>query len=238
MGDKLEITKLTKDNYPTWKFKAKHLLTAKGLFGYVDGSETAPGSSASADEKKQYQSRRAKAHSHIVLSVSDELLYLITECEDAKDTWEKLQSHFERDSLANRLFLKKKYFRTVMSENASIESHLRDMKEITNKLAAIKAPVSEEDQVVTLLGSLPESYDRLVTALEAHGDRLTLAYVTNAFLNAEQKRSEEQRLPATAGVSSSNSHMSDLMLLYQLKPKLLIAHMSRRAISVIALIIT
>ena len=206
MADKLEITKLTKENYPTWKFKAKHLLTAKGLFGYVDGSETAPGSSASADEKKQYQSRRAKAHSHIVLSVSDELLYLITECEDAKDTWEKLQSHFERDSLANRLFVKKKYFRTVVSENALIESHLRDMKEITNKLAAIKAPVSEEDQVVTLLGSLPESYDTLVTALEAHGDRLTLAYVTNALLNEEQKRSEEQRLPATAGVSSSNSH--------------------------------
>lgn len=87
MGDKIEITKLTKDNYPTKKFKAKHLLTAKGLFGYVDGSETAPGSSASADDKKQYQTRRAKIHSHIVLSVSDELLYLITECEDAKDTW-------------------------------------------------------------------------------------------------------------------------------------------------------
>ena len=206
MGDKLEITKLTKDNYPTWKFKAKHLLTAKGLFGYVDGSETAPGSSASADDKKQYQSGRAKAHSHIVLSVSDELLYLITECEDAKDTWEKLQSHFERDSLANRLFLKKKYFRTVMSENASIESHLKDMKEITNKLAAIKAPVSEEDQVVTLLGSLPESFDTLVTALEAHGDRLTLEFVSNALLNEEQKRSEEQRLPATAGISSSTSH--------------------------------
>ena len=93
------------------------------------------------------------------------------------------------------------------------------MKEITNKLAAIKAPVSEEDQVVTLLGSLPESYDTLVTALEAHGDRLTLTYVTNALLNEEQKRSEEQRLPANAGVSSSNSHIvrSDAALSAQYK---------------------
>lgn len=66
-----------------------------------------------------------------------------------------------------------------MSENASIESHLKDMKEITNRVAAIKAPVSEEDQVATLLGSLPESFDTLVTALELEldSDRLTLEFV-------------------------------------------------------------
>ena len=41
------------------------------------------------------------------------------------------------------------------------------MKDIADKLAAIGAPISEEDQVVTLLGSLPGSYATLVTALEA-----------------------------------------------------------------------
>jgi len=46
------------------------------------------------------------------------------------------------------------------------EKHLKDMKELTDKLAAIGAPISE-DQVVALLGSLPQSYETLVTALEA-----------------------------------------------------------------------
>ena len=32
------------------------------------------------------------------------------------------------------------------------------MKEITDKLALVGDPISEEDQVVTLLGSLPSSY--------------------------------------------------------------------------------
>ena len=34
----------------------------------------------------------------------------------------------------------------------------------------IKAPIAEEDQVVTLLGSLSSSYSTLVTALETRDD--------------------------------------------------------------------
>ena len=38
-------------------------------------------------------------------------------------------------------------------KGTSIETHLKDMKEITNKLSAISGPIPEEDQVVTLLGT-------------------------------------------------------------------------------------
>ena len=140
----------------------------------MDNTVTAPADEASAKDKQEHDSTAAMALSHIVLAVSDELLYLITECETSKAAWDKLQAHFERDSLANHLFLNKKYFRTVMDENESIESHLKHMKEITNKLAAIKAPVCEEDQVATLLGSLPDSYDTLVTAPKAHVETIDI----------------------------------------------------------------
>ena len=174
MGDKWELTKLQCDNYTTWKFKLKHYLIAKNLVGSVDNTVTAPADEASAKDKQEQYSRAAMALSHIVLAVSDELLYLITECETSKAAWDKLQAHFERDSLAYHLFLNKNYFRTVMDENESIESHLKHMKEITNKLAAIKAPVCEEDQVATLLGSLPDSYDTLVTAPKAHVETIDI----------------------------------------------------------------
>ena len=35
-----------------------------------------------------------------------------------------------------------------------VEKHLRKMKELTDRLAAIGLPLAEEDQVITLLGSL------------------------------------------------------------------------------------
>ena len=103
------------------------------------------------------------------MAITTPQLYLVTSCEQPKDTWDTLRKHFKRETLANKLFLKKQYFRMEM-EGTSMEAHLKQMKEITDKLASIGAPISEEDQMVTLLGSLPPSYSTLVTALEARVD--------------------------------------------------------------------
>lgn len=195
---KLVVDKLTATNYPTWKFKLKHLLIAKELFGFIDQTETEPALSASAADKKKYTLRAQRALSQIVLAVSDEYIYLITECDSAKAAWEKLQSHFERDTIANRIYLKKQYFRAVMKDGKSMEAHLKHMKDIVNKLSAIKVEISEEDQVVTLLGSLPDTYATVVTALEAQQpDTLTLEFVQNSLLNEEQKRG--QAVPGQPG---------------------------------------
>ena len=76
-----------------------------------------------------------------------------------------------------------------MKEGTSMELHLKEMKEITDKLAAIGAPISEEDQVVTLLGSLPSSYSALVTTLEC-SEGVKLSYVQQALLHEERKKTE------------------------------------------------
>ena len=76
-----------------------------------------------------------------------------------------------------------------MRERTLIEDHLKQMKELTDKLAAVGAPISEEDQVVTLLRSLPTSYSSLVTALEARsGGDISLSYVQQALIHEKQKR--------------------------------------------------
>ena len=121
-----------------------------------------------------------------MISVSASQLYLITSCEEPVEAWTALREHFERDSLVNKLMLKKQYFRMEMKEGTSIEEHIKAMKELTDRLAAIKAPVAEEDQVVTLLGSLPSSYLTLVTALEAR-DEISLSYVQQALIREEQR---------------------------------------------------
>lgn len=65
------------------------------------------------------------------------------------------------------------------------------MKDIVNELSAIKVDISKEDQVVTLLRSLPETYATVVTALEAQKpETLTLEFVQNSLLNKEQKQGQ------------------------------------------------
>ena len=73
--------------------------------------------------------------------------------------------------------IEKAVFRKEMKEGTSKEVHLKGMKELTDELSSIGAPISEEDQVVTLLGSLPSRYSTLVTAQEAQVDDTHLDFI-------------------------------------------------------------
>lgn len=61
------------------------------------------------------------------------------------------------------------------------------MIEVFEELAVIGDPLQEEDQVVYLLASLPESYDMLVTALEANADVPQMEVVMERLLHEERK---------------------------------------------------
>ena len=83
---------------------------------------------ASRNYREIFLAEQQKAFSTIVMSVSSSLLYLITSCELPKDAGDTLKKHFERDTLANKLFLKKLYFRKEMCEGTPINVHLKEMK--------------------------------------------------------------------------------------------------------------
>lgn len=193
--EKLSVDKLTEENYSSWKFQMKHYLSANGYYGIVNGTENEPTNSS---DREAFKKRYERAFSAVVLSVSSELIYLIRECNTPNEAWKKLEGHFERNTLANKIHLKKAYFRANMAESSSVSSHIKYMKDLTDKLAAINAAISEEDQVVTLLGSLPSSYTNLITVLEAKSD-LNLQSLQQALLNEEQKRNGEDSIRVISG---------------------------------------
>ena len=84
--------------------------------------------------------------------------------------------------------MKQKFFSLKMKDCDSLDDHLRRMKEITDQLAAIKAPIPEDEHIVTLLLSLPRSYNTLITALTAKGDELSLTQVHQALMSEVEKR--------------------------------------------------
>ena len=77
--------------------------------------------------------------------------------------------------------------KTCLRDGDSIQKHIKDMTEIFNELAAIDDPITEEDRVVHLLASLPESYDILVTALEASVEVPKMEIVTERLLHKNEK---------------------------------------------------
>ena len=204
------IEKLHGENWTTWRFQMCHILKGRGLWKLVEGTVELADSATPA-VRDDFERKMDKAFSTMVVAIAPAQLYLITSTKTPNEAWRALCNHFERDTLTNRIFLKKKYFRMEMREGSSLQQHLKEMKELTDKLSMINCEISEEDQVVTLLGSLPKSYATLVTTLEARTGQLGLAAVQQALIHEEMKMNNQS--------SASRDGDSALVGAYRKKPR-------------------
>ena len=79
----------------------------------------------------------------------------------------------------------------MMGEGDDVLEHINKLKTLAEQLDAVGAPVSEDDLVITLLASLSESYQFLITALESRADSLRWELVTSRLLHEDLKRKEK-----------------------------------------------
>ena len=103
------------------EFQIKHLLLVKDLWGFIDGTEVLQ-DKGSTQQQAEFNKRSQKTFSTVVMSVNLSQLYFITSYKDPR-----------------------------RAEGTLMEAHIKIMKELIDRLVAINAPISEEDQVVTLL---------------------------------------------------------------------------------------
>ena len=65
--------------------------------------------------------------------------------------------------------------------------HINRMKSLAGQLESVGATVTEEDQVTTLLCSLPDSYNNLIIALGSRAEDLTMDVLVARLLHEEHK---------------------------------------------------
>ena len=185
------IEKFDGQNFHLWKFKMQMVLEDKDLWSIVSGEEVEPSGQGATDAaREKFRKRTRKAMATICLSLSDSQLLLVRSAKSARDAWLKLESHYETKSLTNKLFLRKRYLTTMMLDSDRMIDHINNLRSLAEQLDSVGAPVSEEDQVATLLCSLPGSYGNLIVALESRAEDLNLEFVIARLLHEEKKRSE------------------------------------------------
>ena len=86
-----------------------------------------------------------------------------------------------------------------------MQKYVKMLTKIFDELSIIGDPLDKENQVVHLLASSPESYDMLVTALEASPDILKLKIVTERLLH-EETRQRQKTVTRTEGVCCRRRH--------------------------------
>ena len=194
------ITALDDSNYQTWKLQCRMSLMKEGLWGIVNETETRPPADQS-DSLVKFNKLWDKALATIVLSINPALLYLLGEPTSPVEVWKKLNEQFQKKTWANKLRLRKKLYSLKLLEGGCVQDHVKEMTETFNDLTVVGDTVTDEDRVVHLLASLPDSYNVLVTALEASTEVPSLEMVTERLLHEERKLSghhEAEKVMAAA----------------------------------------
>lgn len=184
---KYSIMKLNGSNYFNWRYKIEMMIKEKGAWDAIKYPKP-------EDVTAEWIKMDEKAHSTIALTVDDDQIQHIRNCTTAKEAWMALKEFHEKDSPSNRVHILRMIMRQRLEEGGNVEAHVNTMNELFQKLMALGGEINPEFFMsATLMGSLPESYDALITALEARTeDKLTSNLVRQKVI-AEYRRRIDRR---------------------------------------------
>ena len=113
-----------------------------------------------------------KAKSTIRLCVSDSVLLNVSGEATVKALWDKLGTLYQSKSLVNKLFLQKKLYNLRMKDGDLVTEHLNAFNTVVSQLSSVDIKISDEDKCISLLCSLPDSWDSLVIAIGSNATAL------------------------------------------------------------------
>ncbi|KAL8502265.1 hypothetical protein ACS0TY_021405 [Phlomoides rotata] len=139
-------------------------------------------------DEEEWNTREEKAHSTIMLCLSDDVIIEVADQETADGLWKKLESLYMTKSLTNKLLLKQRLFRLRMQEGTPLRDHLDKLNKILLDLRNIDVKLEDEDAALILLVSLPESYENFVESFITGKDTLSLEDVRSALHSREDRQ--------------------------------------------------
>jgi hypothetical protein len=111
----------------------------------------------------------------------------VSEETTTKDLWEKLGKLYQSKSLVIKLFMRKKLYNLRMGDGDSLEEHLNAFNTVVRQLVFVETKISDEDKCISLLCSLPDSWDSLVVAIGSNTNTLKFYEVVSSLLSEEMR---------------------------------------------------
>lgn len=151
------------ENYSTWKVKMLDILTDMGLYGYALGNVTRP-----ADQALQpdWDKKDRQALSAIRLQVGDDPLIYICDATTSSSAWTTLADMYLPNEAIGIVQARRKLFRAQCQEGEEISKHIRTMIHYRKELTSLGSKLSEDEFAITLLTSLPDSWDTFIQGVD------------------------------------------------------------------------
>ncbi|KAH9679839.1 hypothetical protein KPL71_026297 [Citrus sinensis] len=180
------------NDFYLWSLKMRAILIQQGLDSALDDEEEQKskkereeGSSSSGGDLRAINN---KAHSTIILHLSDEVLREVAKEKSTSGLWAKLEELFLKKSLAKRLYIKRKLYTFSMKEGTTMRDHVDEFNKLILYLENVNVMLEDEDRALILLSSLPDSYEHFVDTLLYGRQTLTLKDVKNALESKDLKK--------------------------------------------------
>lgn len=169
---------LGEENYATWAVKMTDILTDQGLIDYVSGVLPRPQHTLNtsgdivdpqgtqAQVIQNWDRKDRLALSQIRLRVSDDPLIYITDATTSYSAWKTLADTYQPKGVITAVLLRRQLSRLHCEEGGIVEEHIRTLTNLRSKLAAQGAKLSEEEFSITLLTSLPDSWDTFISGVD------------------------------------------------------------------------
>ena len=210
MAEITKIEPLSGKNYQSWKYNIKLVLMERGLWGFVEGTENAPNSTATDAVRNAYRLRSDKAYSLIALSVDKSLQVHVSSPIDPRAAWEILQKQFECVSIAQIVRLNRKFYAATMKEGTDLMEHLTYMTSLAEQLRELKEETTPQKFATVVLGSLPESYDNFISSLNATKvDELNWDNIKGLLIEEYKKREEKEDKRCNINFGGNEALFSD-----------------------------
>ena len=122
----------------------------------------------------EYAKQASEAYTFLVLQMGEKAIKHVVAIPEGKAhaVWRALHSHFERDTMANKLQIRINMITTNLQEGEDFTSYHLGIEDCERKLLSMGDKVSESEKLAALLRGLPSSYDMIVTTLTAD-DQIT-----------------------------------------------------------------
>ena len=180
---KIEIDKFNGQSFELWKLKMEDPLVDKDQWIMVD-----PGTKPTGVSDEEWKKLDWKAKSTIRLCVLYSVLLNVFGEAMAKVLWNKSGTLYQSKSLVNKLFLQKNLYNLKMKDGDSVIEHLNAFNTVVSQLLYVDIKISDEDKCISLLCSLPDSWDSLVIAIGSNATALQSDEIVSSFLTKEMRR--------------------------------------------------
>ena len=136
----VRIEELTDSNFYIWKQKIQLLLALKDVDHHIIQSEV-PGVFESGDRRTWLRGDN-KAKAIIGLSLSDEHLEHVRDCETAKQMREAILNVFERHTLLNKRAARRRFYTVTMQNDEKVLAYINRVKQLAARLKSMNVELT------------------------------------------------------------------------------------------------